>query len=154
MKREARHLKVEQLDMKLSALASVKTPEPPPRGWIHATRTALNMSLAQLGNRLGITPASVREIEEREQTKSITLKKLAEVGAALDLQFVYGFIPRRGSVEAMIEARALEIARDVVGRTSHSMKLEDQENSEERLRKSIRQQAETLRREIPRYLWD
>jgi predicted DNA-binding mobile mystery protein A len=112
------------------------------------------MSLAQLGRRLGLTPASVREIEEREHTGSITLKKLMEVGEALDMRFVYGFVPRHGSVDAMIAARALDVARDVVGRTSHSMKLEDQQISDERLRTAVENRAATLRREMPRYLWD
>jgi hypothetical protein len=83
--------------------------------------------------KLNKTVPSTKEIEEREANKNITLNKLIEVGEALDLRFVYGFIPKQQTLEKMIEERALLVARDLVMRTSQSMKLEQQENSEERL---------------------
>lgn len=154
MKNANNKLIIEQLDKKLATLFVLKKIDVPTKGWIHAIRTALGMSLVQLAKRLKKTPVSVQEIEEREQNKSITLKKLIEVGEALDLQFVYGFIPRETSIEKMIEQRALRVAREVVMRTSHTMKLEEQENSEKRLRRAIKDRAEKIRREMPRYLWD
>jgi hypothetical protein len=42
-------------------------------------------------------------------------------------------------LEKLIEQRALRVARDPVMRTSQSMKLEQQENSEERLAQAIRE---------------
>ncbi|MEK6650995.1 MAG: XRE family transcriptional regulator, partial [Bacteroidota bacterium] len=104
--------------------------------------------------RLNKTSVSVKEIEEREQNKTITLKKLIEVGEALDLQFVYGFLPKERSVENMIDKRAQQVARDVVMRTSHTMKLEEQENTEERLRQAIKDRADILKQEMPKHLWD
>lgn len=154
MKTPDRKLQIEQLDRKLSPLSVLRETRPPTRGWIHAVRTTLHMSLSQLGRRLGITPASVREIEEREQHQTITLAKLIKVAHALDMDLVYGLVPRHGSIQGMIEARALELARDIVARTSHSMMLEAQENSQERLRKAVAERAEAIRREMPRYLWD
>ena len=112
------------------------------------------MSLAQLAKRLGKTPATVKEIEEREQNKTITLKKLIEVSRALDLQFVYGFVPRESSIDKMIEKRAQQVAREIVMRTSQTMKLEDQENREERLHQATKERADSLRQEIPKHLWD
>lgn len=149
-----RKLMVEQLDRKLESLASLKTVEVPPKGWINAIRTTLNMSLVQLAKRLNRTAVTVKEMEEREQDRSITLKKLIEVGNALDLQLVYGFLPKESSIEKMIEKRAQQIAREIVMRTSHSMALEDQENTAKRLEKEINNRAEILAREIPKYLWD
>jgi predicted DNA-binding mobile mystery protein A len=148
------HIQIDQLDRKLSKLSLLSEIETPPKGWINAVRTAMNMSLVQLAKRLKKTPVAVKEIEEREAMKTITLKKLMEVGEALDLQFVYGFIPKESSLEKMIEQRAMDVARDIVMRTSHSMKLEEQENTPERLTKAIRNRADELRREMPRYLWD
>jgi len=150
----SRRLQIEQLDRRLARLLVLKEIEVPTKGWISAIRTGLNMSLVQLAKKLGITSVSVKEIEEREQNKSITLKKLIEVGEALDLRFVYGFLPKHGSIEKMIEERALHVAQDVVMRTSHTMKLEDQENTEERLQKAIKDRAAAIQREMPKYLWD
>lgn len=149
-----KRLNLEQIDNKLENLLVLKNLEVPPKGWINAIRTALNMSLVQLAKRLKKTSVSVKEIEEREKNKNITLHKLIEVGEALDLQFVYGFIPKGSSLERMIEDRALQIARDIVMRSSQSMKLEAQENRGKRLQKAIKDRAELIRQEMPRYLWD
>src|SRR3989304_8735949 len=149
-----RKLIVEKLDRKLAKLQILREVQIPSKGWIHAIRTALNMSLVQLAKRLKKSPVSVKEIEEREQHKTITLKKLIEVGEALDLQFVYGFLPKESSIEKMIDKRAQQVAREVVMRTSHTMKLEEQENREERLRQAIKDRAGILKQKIPKHLWD
>jgi predicted DNA-binding mobile mystery protein A len=147
-------LMVEQLDRKLEKLNVLRGIEIPPKGWINAIRTTVNMSLTQLARRLKKTSVSVKEIEEREENKTITLKKLIEVGEALDLQFVYAFLPKESSIDKMIEKRVQQVAREIVMRTSHTMKLEEQENSEERLQQAIKDRVEILKREIPKHLWD
>lgn len=147
-------LVLEQLDRKFDKLAVLKDFEIPGKGWINAIRTGLNMSLVQLAKRLNKTSVSVREIEQREKERGITLKKLIEVAEALDCHFVYGFIPREGSLERIIEKRALKVAAEIVMRTSHTMKLEDQENSEERIKKAVKDRAEKIKNEMPKYLWD
>jgi predicted DNA-binding mobile mystery protein A len=147
-------LLVEQLDKKLEKFSVLKEADVPPRGWINAIRTAMNMSLVQLAKRLKITSVSVKEIEEREQNKTITLNKLMEAAEALDLQFVYALLPKESSLEKIIEKRALQVAQEIVNRTSHSMKLEDQENREERLQRAIKDRADQIKQEMPKYLWD
>lgn len=147
-------LAIEQLDNKFKKLAVLNDIVFPGGGWIKSIRTALNMSLVQLAKRLNITSVSVREMELREFEKGITLKKLSEAAEALDCRFVYGFIPHRGSLDKTIEKRSLEIAEEIIMRTSHSMKLEDQENSEERIQKAIKDRADKIKNEMPKYLWD
>lgn len=147
-------LMIEQLDRKFEKLAVLKDLEISPKGWINAIRTGLNMSLVQLAKRLKKTSVSVKEIEQREEDKGITLKKLMEVAEALNCHFVYAFIPKDGSLEKLIEKRAIEVAKEIVMRTSHTMKLEDQENTEERFRKAIKDRAEKIKNELPKYLWD
>ena len=154
MKEAKRKLILEQLDRKIKNLSGFNETEIPSRGWIHAIRTAMNMSLTQLAKKLGKTPQTVREIELREESKNITLKKLLEVAEVLDLKLVYGFVPKNGSLQNIIEKRATEIARNIVLRTSQTMKLEDQEVGEERLAKAINDRAEKIIMEMPRSLWD
>ena len=96
----------------------------------------------------------MKEIEERERNKSITLKGLNDAAEALDMKLVYALIPKNDSLQKIIENRAYEAARDIVLRTSHSMGLEDQQNRDERLRKAIKDRAEKIARELPRFLWD
>ena len=145
---------IEQVDNKLLEFKSVQNSVIPPKGWIHAVRTALKMSMRQLGNKLNITAQSVKEIEEREENSSITIRSLREAGSALGMKLVYGFVPRNERIEKMIENRAMELAKEIVLRTSQSMKLEDQENKRERLEKSINDKANEIKDKMPKYLWD
>ena len=91
-----------QLDYKLLMLQSAGKVIPPPSGWIYAFRYALHMSLRQLGEKLSITPQSVREIEEREKNGTVSLKVLRQVASAMNMKFVYGFLPEDGTLKAMI----------------------------------------------------
>jgi len=149
-----KRLLVEQLDRKLSKFAVLKELDVPEKGWIFSIRSALNMSLKQLGKRLKITAQSVKEIEQREINKTISLKVMMETAEALNMKFVYGFIPNDNSVEKIIEKQAAKIAREIVLRTSHSMKLEEQDNSEKRIEEAIKNRTEIIKRELPRYLWE
>lgn len=145
---------IEQIDKNLQYFYPMLRGEQPVRGWINYLRTGLNMSLAQLAKKMNITAASLSGIEQREQTKNITLKKLSDAAEAMNCRLIYAIIPKDGSLEKLIEKRALEAAKEIVLRTSHSMKLEDQENSSERIQKAIKDRAELIKHEMPKYLWD
>lgn len=145
---------LEHVDTKISQLKKASDLVIPAAGWIYSIRKALGMSMRQLGNRMGITPQSVKEIEEREKSGTITLKVLRQFGQALNLKLVYGFIPSEGSLEKIIEQRAWELAKEIVNRTSTSMKLEDQENKPDRVKKAINEKADEIKFQMPKYLWD
>jgi predicted DNA-binding mobile mystery protein A len=147
-------LLIEQLDRKFEKLSTFDDVLMPTDGWVYSVRTALKMTLRQLGARMGITAQSVKEIEMREKVGSISLNTLKEVGNALDMRLVYGFIPRDKTLEMMIEKKAYEIAEKIVMRTSATMILEDQQNNKERLRTAIIDRAHEIKSEMPRYLWD
>jgi predicted DNA-binding mobile mystery protein A len=147
-------LQLQQLNSKMQAFASLQKVAPPPTGWVKAIRTSIGMSLQQLSNRLSITKQSVQEIEQREMDGSITIKSLREAAKALDMQLVYGFVPNDGSLEALIERKAKELATKIVLRTSNTMKLEDQENSKQRIEKAIEERADIIKNEMPKTLWD
>jgi hypothetical protein len=70
------------------------------------------------------------------------------------MELVYGLVPRGGSIEKMIDAKAHKIAEQIVRRTSVNMRLEDQENSPLRLERAIKEKTEEIKQEMPRYLWD
>ncbi len=145
---------IEQTDRKLAMFKPLESFVIPQRGWIHTIRIALKMSLRQLGTRLKISPQSVKEIEEREANGSLTIKGLKEAGNALGMKLIYGFIPKNQSLEEMIEKQAMRIAQEIVLRTSNTMALEDQENSRDRLEKAIKNRAEEIKIQMPKYLWD
>lgn len=145
---------IEQLDKKLIKFSETDEIIIPSKGWIYAIRIALRMSLRQLGNRMKITAQSVKEIETREMSGSVSINVLRQVGKALNMKFVYGYIPNKKTLSKMIEERAMQIAKEIVQRTSTSMKLEDQENLPERIDKAIKERAQIIKDEMPKYLWD
>ena len=149
-----RELIREQLDERISDYRGLERDTAPSKGWIYAIRQGLNMSLRQLGQRLSITPQSVKDIEEREKSGSISLKALKEVARALDMHLVYGFVPKEKSLKRMIEKRAGELAMEIVERTSIQMSLEDQKVTKDRMQKAIRDKKLELIDKTPRYLWD
>ncbi len=126
----------------------------PEHGWINAIRTALKMSLRQLAERMNITAQSLNKIEQREASGAVTLNTLKDAAKALDMKLVYGFIPKEDSIEKMVEKRAREIAAEIVLRTSNTMRLENQENSDKRINKSIKNKVDEIITTMPKYLWD
>ena len=68
-------------------------PAVPRRGWIQHARAGRHLSTKAFAKRMGIAPSSAHELEQREWSGTITLKKLAQVAQVLDLDLVYGFVP-------------------------------------------------------------
>lgn len=147
-------LQLQQLNSKMQGFASLKKVAMPPTGWIKAIRTAIGMSMQQLGNKLHVSRQGIMDIEKREKDGSITIKSLREIARAMDMQLVYGFVPNDGSLDALIEKKATELATQIVMRTANTMKLEDQANSKKRIETAIRERATAIKNEMPKILWD
>lgn len=147
-------LQLQQLNSKMLGFATLKQVAIPPIGWIKAIRTAVGMSMQQLGNKLNVSRQGVLDIEKREKDGSITIKSLREIARAMDMQLVYGFVPNDGSLDALIEKRATELATQIVMRTANTMKLEDQANSNKRIETAIKERAAAIKNEMPKILWD
>ncbi|MDZ4711756.1 MAG: mobile mystery protein A [bacterium] len=151
---EKKSLQLQQLNEKMVQFTSLKQVVIPPLGWIKAIRTTISMSMEQLGKKLSISKQAIWDIEKREKDGSITIKLLKEIGRAMDMQLVYGFVPNDGSLDAMIERRAIELATQIVLRTSSTMNLENQGNSKERIKKAIIERAYEIKSKTPKILWD
>lgn len=147
-------LHLQQINSKILGFAKLKQVAMPPTGWIKAIRTAIGMSMQQLGNKLNVSKQGVMDMEKREKDGSITIKSLREIARAMDMQLVYGFVPNDGSLEALIEKRATELATQIVMRTANTMKLEDQANSKKRIEAAIKERAAAIQNEKPKILWD
>lgn len=151
---DKKSLLLQQLNSKMLGFASLKQVAIPPTGWIKAIRTAFGMSMQQLGNKLNVSKQGIMDIENREKEGSITIKSLREIARAMDMQLVYGFVPNDGSLDALIEKRATELATQIVMRTSNTMKLENQANSKKRIETAIKERAASIKNEMPKILWD
>lgn len=147
-------LQLQQLNSKMLGFAALKQVAMPPTGWIKAIRTSVGMSMQQLGNKLNVSKQGVMDIEKREKDGSITIKSLRVIARAMDMQLVYGFVPNDGSLDALIEKRATELATQIVLRTANTMKLEAQGNSKKRIEAAIKERSKAIQNEMPKILWD
>lgn len=152
--RNQKKILIEQLDRKLKTFQGTEKICVPEKGWVYNIRKALNMTLEQLGHKLNMTRQGIKKIEERESSGSISVKSLKEIGNVLDMHFVYGFVPKQGSIENLINQKAMELAQKIVLRTNHNMKLENQGNSNEQINQAITDLASEIKREMSKSLWD
>ena len=152
--RNKKKLLIEQLDKKLKPFQKTEMVIVPSNGWINTIRTTLNMTMAQLGTRLKITRQGVKSIEDSEAKGSISINSLKEVGQALDLKLVYGFVPKDGTIEKLIDINAQKLAEKIVLRTNQNMKLEDQGIGDLKIKESIKDLSNEIKREMKKSLWD
>jgi len=142
-----------QTDKRIREIAKIKD-DNPPNGWIYTIRMALGMSMRQLGKLAEITPQGVKDIETREKSGNITLSSLEQIGKKLNMKLIYGFVPLDGSLQKMIDKRALDVATKIVARTANTMKLEDQPVSQAMLKKSIKAKAQEIKQKNLKSLWE
>ena len=145
---------MDQLEKKLQNFKKAELVQVPAKGWLHVIRNTMGISLQQVANRMNVTRQSVQAIERREQEGSITLKNLQAAADALDMKLVYGFVPKDGSIEGLIERKSKAMAKEIVTKVSHTMMLEDQGVSQERLQKAVEERAAVIKSEMPKALWD
>ncbi len=152
--RNKRKLLIEQLDQKMDQFKPAHTVIVPQKGWINTIRTTLNMTREQLSTKLSMTKGAIQKIEEREASGQLSLNKLRHVGNALEMQFVYGFVPKDGTIENLISKRAEKLATKIVLRTNQNMQLEDQGISQKKIKASILELTNEIKREMSKSLWD
>lgn len=73
---------------------SINIPRPP-KGWIYTLRTALGMTGAQLGERLGVKKGRISQMEAMESQGRITVQQLARAADAMQCDLVIAFRPRQ-----------------------------------------------------------
>lgn len=117
----------EVLDRRLGQLPAVTQFAPPRAGWIRAIRDALGMSAAELGRRMGISGATVGELEANEREGGIRLSTLGRAAEAMDCTLVYAFVPR-DSLQQTVLRRAEEILSEHERHAEQTMRLEAQES--------------------------
>lgn len=152
--RNQRNLLIEQLDRKLLPFKGTEKVIIPEKGWINTIRATINMTLEQLGNKLNITKQGVKRIEESEAAGTITIKSLKEVGNALEMKFVYGFVPIDGSINSLLERKSRVLAEKIILRTNQNMMLEDQAIEKSKLKAAIDDLSKEIKSELKKSIWD
>ena len=115
----------QMLDKRLAGLPPVSVFDPPRAGWIRAIRDALGLTAAQLGRRMGVSGATVSEIEVKEREGGIRLSTLRRAAEAMDCVVVYALVPR-DSLDGIVTRRAEYVWADLQRQVDQTMLLEEQ----------------------------
>lgn len=144
-------LKQKQLFEKASLLRKLNVISAPQEGWIRFFRSVLSLSSYKLAERLTVSQARISNAEKAEINKSISLKTLEKIANALNCDLYYCFVPKE-SVEDYLRNKASEKAKEIIEYTSHTMRLEDQEISQEEKKRLYEQLVRELM-DNPKRIW-
>jgi predicted DNA-binding mobile mystery protein A len=127
--------------------------QPSSGGWLKTVRTALGMSARQLGQRVGVSQASVAEAERAEAEGRITLNALRKMAEGVGCDVVYALVPRT-PLDMMVHNQANKTARRLVGEVAQGMALEDQATSRESQEAQVDAVRERLVAQGSSRIWD
>jgi predicted DNA-binding mobile mystery protein A len=152
MSSELNYLRLEQLQASLDAYGVLRAKRPPLRGWLKEIREALGLTERQQAARLGVTGAALHKAEQSEAEERISLGQLRKLADHLGCDLVYAIVPRKPLTE-VVQARAKQLAHEEVYGVAHTMSLEDQRPTDERLQKQVARRTEELLRGKWSELW-
>lgn len=143
------------LEKKVQPWLSLRGDRVPPTGWLKAIRGALGINTRQLAARLGVKHAAILQFEKRETMSKVSVETLQKVARAMRCQFIYAVVPEEpfGSLEAVLDAQAVEAARAMISRIDHTMRLEQQGLSPEGSNEQVKELADKLKAEVDPSLW-
>lgn len=73
---------------------------------VRQIRTALGMSLMDLGSRVGLSHNRIGQLEAQERSNTVQLAWLMQAAEAMECDLAYTFIPKAGSFQAIVDERA------------------------------------------------
>lgn len=149
---EFNHLRLEQLQAAVKAYEILLTKRAPSRGWLKEIREALGRTERQQAQRLGISGSTLHKSEQSEAQERISLGQLRKLADGLDCELVYALVPRKPLTE-VVQDRANQLANEDVYGVAHTMGLEDQRPTDERIQKQVARRAEELLRGKWSDLW-
>lgn len=152
MSKSIEKLRRRQVQERLNEYVPLLSKPIPKNGWIRTVREALGISLRSFAKILECSPANLSNLEKRELTGSITLKKLDEIARAMNCKVVYSLVPMK-PLQDILKERAHKIAKKRIEVINHSMNLEEQGLSEKKLREQEDDLVELLLQN-PKQLWE
>ncbi len=143
----------EQLDRKLKPLKGLAESGMPEQGWIKNLREALGFSARQLGKKVGLDQSRISRLENAEEDGSLKLSSLQKIAKALNMKFVYGFVPQ-GSLEQMLKDQARKIALKRLKQLNDTMRLEKQGLAKADQEKALEDMINKILIEQPKDFWN
>jgi predicted DNA-binding mobile mystery protein A len=108
-------------------IAANASAQKPARGWLRAIREAVGLKQIEVAKKIGVTPASYRDLESSEARGTITFSSLTRAAEAMDCEVVYFLVPREGVARSFDElALRYDPEMKHLRASEHSMALEGQ----------------------------
>ena len=144
------------MDKKLSVWKRLRSEKRPPSGWLKAIRGALGINTRQLAKRCGVQHSSILRIEKSEIQDKISIESLKKIAGAMNCQLVYAIVPKTdyGSLEEIINYQSEILARKLIKKADHTMKLEAQGLSSRELKRQSKKIAHQLKEKMDFRLWE
>jgi len=108
-----------------NSASSLKVAPPPAEGWVRTMRKALEMSGAQLAQRLNLSRNRVSVLERREIGGDITINQLKDMADKLGCELTYALVPKK-DINLLLEERAEQLAKVQLSLNTQNMFLEAQ----------------------------
>lgn len=143
-----------QMDELIQSFVSGKQNAQTSAGWIQSARLALGMSLRQLAERVGVSVSALTNFEKREQADSVSLATLKKAANAMDMELVYYFKSKDGSIKNAVEKQARKKAQEILNQSNQTMKLEDQETNSSSQELELERLTKDIMSKMPQNLWD
>ena len=143
-----------QMDELIQSFVSGKQNAQTSAGWIQSARLALGMSLRQLAERVGVSVSALTNFEKREQADSVSLATLKKAANAMDMELVYYFKSKDGSIKNAVEKQARKKAQEILNQSNQTMKLEDQETNSSSQERELERLTKDIMSTMPQNLWD
>ena len=143
-----------QMDELIQSFVSGKQNAQTSAGWIQSARLALGMSLRQLAERVGVSVSALTNFEKREQADSVSLATLKKAANAMDMELVYYFKSKDGSIKNAVEKQARKKAQEILNQSNQTMKLEDQETNSSSQERELERLTKDIVSKMPQNLWD
>lgn len=143
-----------QMDELIQSFVSGKQNAQTSAGWIQSARLALGMSLRQLAERVGVSVSALTNFEKREQADSVSLATLKKAANAMDMELVYYFKSKDGSIKNAVEKQARKKAQEILNQSNQTMKLEDQETNSSSQERELERLTKDIMSKMPQNLWD
>jgi len=141
-----------QLDDKLAPLKGFASLGLSHIGWIKTFREALGMTSSQLANWIGVNQSRISHMEQSETDGNIKISTMKKIAEALNMEFVYGFVPRT-SLNEMVREQARKIALQKMKRLDHTMRLELQELSDDEKESALKDMIDKILVDEPKNFW-
>jgi hypothetical protein len=82
------------------------------------------------------------------------LKSLREAASAMDMELVYGLIPKDGSLDKLIDRKARELATKIVMHSSNTVEQEGKKHLQAHIKSAVEDNALSIKIEMPKILWN